>query len=321
MVDKKSSAKSLMSNILGGVGSNVEKEKREEKDSGLNKAFSHIEKKAKKKKTRMVTTMLVDPAKCKIQERPNRFYELLTPDNCADLIASIDSQGQKIPAIARQTGEADKPFEIFVGRRRHYVATHLGEELLIDVRSVTDEEAFLLSEAENEGREDLSDYEKACDWADALQQFYNGKVSRLATAINKTRPTVYLYLELASLDKRIIDAYSSPLDVKKSHATKLLNLMNDDKQKELIFKKAEELSGSGSLTGQAVFKELVKSGSPKKKRSGLVNVEKIMDANGKEAFTIKKSRKGGITIEISAKRELVKGELIKLLESAVSRLA
>ena len=279
------------------------------------RAHSHV--KDNKKKTRTVVTMWLDPEKCRIQQRPNRIYELLTPENCKDLIDSIEVKGQEIPAIARQTGEKDQPYEIVVGRRRHFVATHLQRELLAEVRVMTDEEAFLLSEAENEGRKDLSDYEKALDWADALDNFYGGKVERLATAINKDRTLVYQYINLARLDQVIVDAYDSVLDIKRDHAVKLTSMMKKNDVKKNILAKAKELAKDKmGRPGATTFKLLVTT-QQKKSRGGLTLDENITDKQGNKIFNISKSGRGGYAIKFESKLSADKEEIKALLLKAV----
>jgi len=305
-----------MSGILDGASA----KKVHDSEGSEAKPFSHLKKKLKNKKTKMVTTMLVDPVKCRIQERPNRFYELLTAENCDNLISSIDVKGQQTPALARETGDSDKPYEIFVGRRRHFASMNLGIDLLIDLRSATDEETFLMSEAENEGREDLSDYEKACDWADALTSFYNGSVARLSTAINKSRATIYDYLSLASIDKRIISAYSSPLDIKRDHSKKLLKLMKDENKKDLIIEKSLFLAESQTvISGADVIKELVSVAKNTKRRRPSFS-EEVTDKDGIKAFIIKKDRNGEVNIQISPKRKLSNEDLVDLISKAFERI-
>mgnify|MGYP000343419310 CR=1 FL=1 len=318
MKKKKSSATSLMSNILGGVELKKDGVRESSKTNSVT-AFSHIEKKSNKKTTQMVTTMWVSPEKCRIQERPNRFYDLLTPERCASLISSIEGQGQKIPVVARQTGELDKPYEIVVGRRRHFVATYLKIDLLIDVRVLSDEEAFLLSDAENDGREDLSDLEKAYDWADALENLYNNNVARLAAALNKTRPTVYEYLALAKLDKEIICAFDSPLDVKKGHAAKFVSLLKDPNAKKRLFDMAAELSKKKGLSGAQVFKMLVSASKSPVKKGGLLVNEDIKSRTGKIVFNLTKNRRGGTVIKINNTHDADKAELIKLITKAINK--
>ena len=52
--------------------------------------------------------------------------------------------------------------------------------LLIEVRELTDEEAFRLADIENRDRRDISDYERAVDYAEACQFYYGGHQGRMA---------------------------------------------------------------------------------------------------------------------------------------------
>ena len=53
------------------------------------------------------TLRWVDPADCVMWDRHNRAYDLLTEENCRDLIDGIRAQGrQEFPAIVRRKGDA-----------------------------------------------------------------------------------------------------------------------------------------------------------------------------------------------------------------------
>lgn len=317
---KKSSASKLMSSILSGAVDKKPDDNLESKQSILThrsqRAHADIQPTKSKSKTKVITTLWVDVKKCSIQKRPNRFYNLLTEENCADLISSIECQGQTMPAIARQTESKEKPYEIIVGRRRHFSATILNNELLIDVRVLSDEEAFLLSEAENEGRKDLSDLEKAYDWADALKTFYNDNVARLATAVNKPRQTIYQFLDLAKLGKEILDAYQSPLDVKVRHAAKLKTLMKDPASKQRILQKASELSESKKLDGAAVYNALVTASKNKPKNNKSLNQD-IHNKAGDTLFNLSKTSAGKLVVKFKANDYQNTEELMKLLEDSL----
>ena len=77
------------------------------------------------------TLHLVDPTRCRMWDRHNRIYDLLTPENCADLIDGIQQQGkQEFPAVVRRVEGVDGiDFEVICGARpfRHLMAA--GEQL------------------------------------------------------------------------------------------------------------------------------------------------------------------------------------------------
>jgi len=184
---------------------------------------------------------------------------------------------------------------------------------------LTDEEAFLLSDAENEGRKDLSDYEKACDWADALECYYNHKVERLATAINKPRSAVYRYLELASMDARIVAAYDSPLDIKTDHASKLSKVMKSDVSCKKILSRADELSKTEGMKGSDVIKHLLKAGEPttKKSEGSKVNKKVHMGEGGVMAFSLSKAPSKPLVIKFNHEEKLDMDALLILLRKSL----
>ena len=69
----------------------------------------------------------VDPASCVMWARHNRAYELLSEENCRDLIDSIRAQGQQeFPAIVRRlpAGQGAE-YEVICGARRHFAISWL----------------------------------------------------------------------------------------------------------------------------------------------------------------------------------------------------
>ncbi|MCP5415180.1 MAG: ParB/RepB/Spo0J family partition protein [Chromatiaceae bacterium] len=325
---KTSKGKSLIGSILSGDASSAQNSSSNVEEGGDKQTIlqhraerMHGDARKSDRRTKVISTIAVDPALCRIQQRPNRIYELLDERNCADLVASIETHGQETPAIARETGDKEKPFEIVVGRRRHWVASHLKRDLIVELRVMTDEQAFLVSEAENEGRRDLSDYEKALDWADALENFYAGKVDRLAVAINKPRETVYAFLRLAALDKRIVDAYESVLEIKRAHAEKYTAILKDRAKGRLLLEKADaikERKGAGQpLDGAAVFKALIAASTKAKKAGGLLLDEAYVDSNKRPAFKISRSARGGFVIALDKHCKCSKEELKRLIGEAI----
>lgn len=95
----------------------------------------------------------VDPAQCRMWQYHNRDYDLLTEDNCRDLIDSIVAQGgQEQPAIVRELkGEGTHRFEVIAGARRHFAISWLRDhnypefQYYVEVRDLEDDRrvAFL----------------------------------------------------------------------------------------------------------------------------------------------------------------------------------
>lgn len=172
---------------------------------------------------------LVDPARCRIWAGHNRDYGALDEVACADLIESLRAQGrQEVAAIVRRVpGAGAHDFEVICGARRHWSVTWLRAHdypdfrFLVEPREMTDEEAFRVSDLENRSRKDLSDYERAADYARAVERYYGGSQQRMAERLQVSRSWLSRYLELARLPGEVVAAYGSPHALGISHAARL----------------------------------------------------------------------------------------------------
>ncbi|MEM1351799.1 MAG: ParB/RepB/Spo0J family partition protein [Pseudomonadota bacterium] len=198
----------------------------------------------------------VDPARCRMWERHNRDYDLLTVENCRDLIDGIRAQGrQEFPAIVRRLASEDKEFEVICGARRHFAVSWLQAnnypqfKYLVEVRDLSDEEAFRLADIENREREDISDYERAVDYAAAVKLYYDGKQKAMAERLEVSTVWLSRYLDLARLPEEIVRAFASVRDIRELHARVLKPLMKNPKQREAILSEAARLEDLQSLAG------------------------------------------------------------------------
>lgn len=171
----------------------------------------------------------VDPGRCAMWEHHNRAYDLLTENNCADLIDSLKAQGrQEFPAIVRKlpAGHAAE-YEVICGARRHFAVSWLRANnypqflYLIEIRDLTDEEAFRLADIENRDRADLSDYERACDYLQALDRYYGGKQKAMASRLEVSEAWLSRYLYLARLPEALVRAWPQITDLRELHARRL----------------------------------------------------------------------------------------------------
>lgn len=222
----------------------------------------------------------VNPTQCRMWARHNRDYQLLNEENCRDLIDGIRSQGrQEFPAIVRRTGNEDVPFEVICGARRHYAISWLQRnnypqfKYLIEVRDLNDEEAFRLADIENRDREDISDYERAVDYAEAIDHYYGGVQKTMAARLEVSQVWLSRYLDLAKLPSEIVDAYQSKSDIKELHSRSLKPLLKVPSQKKLILERARQLAadrvgGGVPKDGAKIFSELKTSAKSKARRKG-----------------------------------------------------
>lgn len=192
---------------------------------------------------------LVDPALCRVWAHHNRDYAALTEDSCADLIESFRAQGrQEVPAIVRRLlGDPTHQFEIICGARRHWTAAWLRQNgspnfrFLVEPRELSDEEAFRIADLENRSRKDLTDIERARDYAGALTRYYAGNQARMAERLAVSQSWLSRYLELASFPSAVIEAFGSLQAIKISHAATLAPLLRHPLSQQAVMKEAATL--------------------------------------------------------------------------------
>lgn len=211
---------------------------------------------------------LVDPTRCRIWERHNRDYEALNEDRCNDLIESIIAQGkQEVPAIVRRVQDPDYDFEVICGARRHWAVSwlrahnHPEVRYLVEIRDLTDEQAFRVSDLENRAREDLSDLERARDYLKALELYYDGSQKQMAKRLNQSEAWLSRYLDLARLPVDLVQAFPDPFDLKISHIASLKPLLKADDMRASVLAEARRISearAAGEGTGPANAPEMIR---------------------------------------------------------------
>lgn len=255
---------------------------------------------------------LVDPACCRIWEGHNRDYGALDQETCADLIESFKAQGrQEVPAIVRRVdNDPTHTYEVVCGARRHWTVswmrTHSYPEFkfLIEPRELTDEEAFRVADLENCSRRDLSDYERATDYARAVARYYDGSQQRMAERLEVTKSWLSRYLELAKLPTDIIAAFGSPHVIGISHGASLAPLLRAEEQRERLLTEARTLqteqraltaNGAAPISPAAVVQRLVAAANsrPKMRGANRSKVHVVRAADGVVVVRGQKAERGG----------------------------
>lgn len=191
----------------------------------------------------------VDPATCRMWARHNREYALLTEDNCRDLIDGIRAQGQQeFPAIVRRLEGEEQEYEVICGARRHFAVSWLRANnypqfrYLVEIRDLSDEEAFRLADIENRDRDDISDFERARDYAQAIELYYGGKQKSMAARLEVSEGWLSRYLGLAKLPDEIVAAFASIRDLRELHARTLKPLLANPNNKAQMLSEAYRMS-------------------------------------------------------------------------------
>lgn len=283
----------------------------------LNRSNALAEKDSREEKT----LRWVDPEDCVMWERHNRAYELLSRENCADLIDSIRAQGrQEFPAVVRaraRSGEGAR-FEVICGARRHFAISWLRANnypqfrYLIEERELTDEEAFRLADIENRDREDLSDYERAIDYAQALERYYGGVQKTMAARLEVSEGWLSRYLQLAKLPPEIVAAFPSLRDVKELHARLLKPMLATAPARERILAEAASIAEDRRVSPVAVATVLVRLKAAGQGSKASATSPKRAPGGSSSRLSVRK-RRGMVMIEFQ--EEMGESELREFFES------
>ena len=273
---------------------------------------------------------LVDPARCKIWEGHNRDYTALSEESCADLIESFKAQGkQEVPAIVRRVkGEADQDFEVICGARRHWTVSWMRAhdypefKLLVEIRELTDEEAFRIADIENRHRKDISDYERAKDYLRAVERYYEGNQQRMVERLRVTKSWLSRYLELAKLPAEVVAAFGSPHVIGIRNAAELAPLLKNEKTRETIMQEAgalaaeqESLEGGAICVSETSFDRPAdgRGGSTPRKKPAKPSAEEIRASNGVVIVRKERVRGGGFRLHVLPRTQIARSEYLKAL--------
>jgi len=201
---------------------------------------------------------------------------------------------------------------VICGARRHWTISWLRAHnypdfrFLVDIRSLTDEEAFRLADLENRARDDLTDLERARDYLRALDAYYEGRQKVMAERINVTESWLSRYLDLARLPAELMAAFALPQDLRIKHVTAIKPLLKPEDRRQRVFAEAGRLAQVQSdraapMPVPDIIRALAlaadspkRSGSPKK--SG--KPETIVSEGGKPLLKVEAVDRKGLKLTL-----------------------
>ena len=273
-------------------------------------------------------TIRLKPAECSIWPGNARDYALLTEDRARTLIDSIQAEnGNRIPVVVRRTPNAELPYELVIGTRRHWAiswlnAHHFPEiELVAIIEDLDDEAAFRLADIENREREDISDLERGLNYKAAVDTHYEGVQSKMADRVKLSKSTLARYIGLTEIPQTIVSAFNSPMDLQVRHGDKLLPPLRTPalrtKMEEVAKLIATEQSFRQSgdeepISGSDVVARLVKAITARPGRSQKAPIE----VRGATIGQIDRDRSRGLTITINP-TELSAGDILEALRPLI----
>lgn len=275
-------------------------------------------------------TEWVDPARCRPWRLHNRDLDHLDEDSCRDLIdAFLSAKKQRIPAIVRRLkDDPDYDFEIIAGVRRWWTVKWLREhhhpeyEYLVTIQRVSDEEAFRVSDIENRSRKDISDWERAKEYSQALAEFYNGSQSEMAEHLNISKSWLSRLLDVARLPDVILPAFADKHDITVRVARDIKPLATERRTLELMTAEAMTIAVEREdlgtrLSGAEIAKRLVRATIASKARAA--SEVAIKGKGGKTMLRYARGPRGALTLKIVPKSGASTDELLAAIKTVLEK--
>jgi ParB family chromosome partitioning protein len=263
---------------------------------------------------RQVTRLLLDPARVRPWAGNARSYAHLSEESCRELIDSILAEGgQQVPAVVRRI-EGDgsgHDYEVIAGNRRHWaiawLRAHSRPDLpfVAQVAQLDDEAAFRLADIENRARKDVSDLERARNYAEAMKRHYGNHMSRMADRLKLSKGWLSKMLKVASLPDAVVAAFASPADVHLKPAYALAQALDDHDKSGAIHQEAIRLAsdqaarrddGHPALPAAAVFKALL--AAPGAERAKPLPLCVVDTYTGCMIASVQSSNREGVTLRL-----------------------
>lgn len=264
---------------------------------------------------RQVTQLLLDPARVRIWPGNARSYAHLTEAGCRELIDSIIAEGgQKVPAVVRRVeGDPAHDYEVIAGTRRHWSISWLRAhsypdmQFVAQVATLDDEAAFRLADLENRARADVSDLERARNYAAALKTHYGNHATRMAERLKLSKGWLSKMLRVAALPDAAIAAFASPAEVQLKGGYALAQALEDRVQAPLILAEAKILAreqaaarakGDATLPAADVLKRLLDA--PSRGDAKATPHFWTLPSSGRPAMTVQSANRQGVTLRLHA---------------------
>lgn len=291
---------------------------------------------------KQVTQLQLDPARVKLWSGNARMQARLSEVAVQDLIDSIIAEGgQRVPVVVRHvTGDPDHDYEVIAGTRRHFAISWLRAnsypdmKLLAQVADLNDEAAFRLADVENRARKDVSDIERARNYAAALEAHYGGKAVRMAERLKVSKGWLSKMLKAATIPDEVLAAFTDLGELTLNPAYTLASALDDPARAEAIRDEASTIAGENAaaqtdnsppLPGSMVLKRLMAATTVRSIATKTFAME-IAGRFGRPILTLKSVTRQGVTLHLPSGagaddrqlQEALKTVLDKLRENGVS---
>ncbi|MET0660525.1 MAG: ParB/RepB/Spo0J family partition protein [Steroidobacteraceae bacterium] len=259
----------------------------------------------------------VNPFRCRVWNLHPRLDEHITEESCREQIESIEKHGQLVPALGRRLrGEPGYSVEVIYGARRLFVARHLNQPLLIELRDLSDRDALIAMDVENRLRLDISAYERAFSYARWLREGHFKSQDELAHALQMSAAHVSRSLRLASLPREIVAAFGSGAEICEEWGVELAQLLKESQQEQKLLRAAQRIAAlSQRPPAQEIYETLRATGGAP--RASTTRERVVKDDQGTTLFRVQYRRD---SIRVVLPLGAISKASLRAIESSVARI-
>jgi ParB family transcriptional regulator, chromosome partitioning protein len=238
----------------------------------------------------MADVHAVSPFLCRIWDGHERLDDYINEETCRVEIDSVKRYGQLIPVLCRPLKhDKEHSYELVYGARRLFVARHLNQPLLAEIRDLSDREAAIAADIENRQRKELSPYERARSYATWLRAGLFASQDDLAHALHVSASQVSRVLKLASLPALIVSIFNSPTEICENWGRELMNIWDDPERRPALTSGARAIARAAQKpAAPVIYQRLICAAGEKSKTRQLeYRDEVIRDNSGKPLFRVR----------------------------------
>lgn len=243
-------------------------------------------------------------------QNPNRIYD---PEKLDELGGAMSTAGQGEPIQVRRKGDR---YQLIAGHRRIRAARLRGwSRIKAVVLVMDDKQAELATLTHNEGRKDLSDFERGKAYQYAIERGH-GKQAQIAMLFATSTTNVSRCLSMLKLPKPIVSLLEAQPGLFGIKTTEIINqlLTNHPNEEDLIVQAVQRLKSgatSASIKGwfEQMHKQAARAASPASNKAKV-----ITNKSGRQLFTAKRDGRV-ITVRISASDVDADDTMLKVIES------
>jgi ParB family chromosome partitioning protein len=240
----------------------------------------------------MPTMKLMNPFRCRMWKLHDRLDAHINEATCRAEIASFEGHGQLVAVLGRTLqGDGDHDVELITGARRLFVARHLNQPLMVELRTLTDKEALIAMDSESRLRKDISPYERALSYARWLRSGFFKSQDDIARALKVSPSQVSRILKLAQLPAVVVQAFANPTEIREEWGRCLLTILEDRAGRQALLDTARAvIAKPDRLPAHEVYRQLLHGAAQGRKLKIQRHDVVVRGADGSALFRIRHLR-------------------------------